>query len=394
MMNEERVFLIRYGELGLKGSNRMEFERALMRHVSWVLRDMPLARVTRTHGRLFIKGTFDETAALERMAKVPGVVAINPARRISADINLMKDAALEAVDEACSKTGATTFKVETRRSDKSFPMTSPEINGELGGTILKAFDELKVNVHTPGIVLSVEVREDGAYLYWDQVPGPGGLPIGTSGKGLLLLSGGIDSPVAGYLAMKRGVSLRALHFWSYPITGERAKDKVIDISRVLAPYDPHFKLYIAHFTKIQTAIMENCPERFRVTVMRRMMMRIASGLAERLKAKAIFTGENVGQVASQTLESLTAIEDAASLPVLRPIICFNKTETTEIAQSIGTYGISVLPYEDCCTVFVPKHPVIKPKLEEARHAETGLAVQDLMNECLEGIEEIPLGEEG
>ncbi len=389
-MSMEEVLLIRYGELGLKGANRREFEKALERHVAWAVRDMPAARVVRTHGRFFVKGEFQKKSALERLSKVPGIVAINPARKTPSDISAIREGALACISEALDRIHPGSFKVDARRSDKSFPLTSPEINGALGGAILNAYPHLAVDVHSPDVSLKVEVREDGTYLYWEQAAGPGGLPIGTSGKGLLLLSGGIDSPVAGYLAMKRGISLAALHFWSYPITGQRARDKVIDLGKTLMEYDPHFRLYVAHFTKIQTSILENSPERFRVTVMRRMMMRVASLFAKQIRAQAIFTGENVGQVASQTLESLAAIQDAASLPVLRPIICFNKAETTEIAKSIGTYDLSVLPYEDCCTVFVPKHPVIKPKLDEARAAESSLNIPELVSECVRGIQEADL----
>jgi thiamine biosynthesis protein ThiI len=389
-MSMQEVLLIRYGELGLKRANRGEFEKALERHVSWAVRDMPGARVVRTHGRLFVEGEFCKRASLERLAKVPGIVAINPARKVPSEISAIREGAVACLSQAQESVHVNSFKVEARRSDKSFPLTSPEINGALGGTILNAFPGLSVDVHSPDVTLRVEVREDGTYLYWEQVLGPGGLPIGTSGRGLLLISGGIDSPVAGYLAMKRGISLAALHFWSYPITGQRAKDKVIALSRILMEYDPQFRLYIARFTEIQTAILEKAPERFRITVMRRMMMRVASLFAEKIRAQAIFTGENVGQVASQTIESLAAIQDAASLPVLRPLICFNKTETTQIAKSIGTYDLSVLPYEDCCSVFVPKHPVIKPTLDEARTAESSLEIEDLVSRCVQEIQEADL----
>ncbi len=391
-MQTSRVILIKYGELGLKGANRSLFEKALKRHVAWALSDMPDARVKRVYGRLFVEGDFPVDIALERLSKVPGIVEVNKASKTPSNMDVITQEALASVGEALEKIAPASFKVETRRQDKNFPFTSPEINGALGGAILDKYPQLTVDVHSPDLTLRLEVRDEGTYIYWQGIRGPGGLPIGTSGKGVLLLSGGIDSPVAGYLAMKRGVSLAALHFWSYPITGERAKDKVVDLARKLKAYDPHFRLHIAHFTDIQTAIMEKCPERFRVTIMRRMMMRVASGLAEKAGAKAIFTGENIGQVASQTLESLTAIEDAASLPVLRPLICFDKAETTELANAIETYELSILPYEDCCTVFVPRHPVIKPTLQQAQNAESGLDIETLVNSCLSGITQEDLGD--
>ncbi len=387
----EEILLVRYGEIGLKGDNRAEFENALVRHLRYTVRAESAAKVSRTHGRIYISGLSSPRSVLERLSKIPGVVGVSLATRVETGIEAMKAAAVEICREAASrKTGRATFKVLTHRSDKSFSLTSPEINRTLGDAVLRACPELSVDVHEPEILLTVEVREEGAYLYWEEIPGPGGLPLGTSGKGLLLLSGGIDSPVAGYLAMKRGVAVDAIHFWSYPITGERSRDKVVRIARVLREYNPHLRLYIAPFTAIQTAIIEKCPEKFRVTIMRRMMMRVASRLAEKAGVLGIFTGENVGQVASQTLESLAAIEDTASFPVLRPLICFNKVETMSLARHIGTYDLSVLPFEDCCTVFVPRHPAIKPRLDEVREAESALDVEALVSECVNGVQEAPL----
>ena len=383
----KELLLVRYGELGLKGDNRADFERALLRHVEWTVRDMPGAFVSRSHGRLYVEGTFDRRLVLERLRKTPGIVAINPALRVDSEIDAVVEASIAASKEAVDKRGFKTFKVEARRGDKRFPLTSPEINRKVGEAVLAANQGLSVDVHSPDFVLTVEVRDTGTYVYWDEVRGPGGLPSGTSGRGLLLLSGGIDSPVAGYLALKRGVKIDALHFWSYPIVGERSKEKVIDLCKALRESGPDLRLYIAHFTDVQSEILEKCPERFRVIVMRRMMMRIACEWASSVGAQAVFTGENVGQVASQTLESLRAIEDVATLPVLRPLICFDKVETVAIARSIGTYDISCLPYEDCCTVFVPRHPVTKPKLEDVRAAESRLDVQSLVAACLKRIEE-------
>lgn len=409
----EEVLLVRYGEIGLKGDNRADFEEALVRHLKHVIGLYPDARIQRTRGRIYIKGVPASKAVLERLSRVPGVVALSPAVQVSSDIAEIRAAATSMARQAASELARTafpgpaaplspvahdggqpkrqpiTFKVDSRRPDKTFPVMSPELNRVLGGAILEGCPDLSVDVHDPAFTLKVEVRETGTYLYWDEVAGPGGLPLGTSGRGLLLLSGGIDSPVAGYMAMKRGVAVDALHFWSFPITGERSRDKVVRLAGILRDFNPQLRLYIAHFTDVQTAIIQKCPEKFRVIIMRRMMMRIASRLAEKTGALSIFTGENVGQVASQTLESLAAIEDAAAIPVLRPLICFNKVDTINLAREIGTYETSVLPYEDCCTVFVPKHPVTKPRLEEVREAESSLDVDALVEDCLRKIEETP-----
>jgi thiamine biosynthesis protein ThiI len=384
----EEVLLVRYGEIGLKGDNRPEFEDALARHLRHVVRSDPEARVSRSYGRLYITGIDLTKDLLGRLSRVPGVVAVSPAVRVDRDLQALSDAAIHVSRGALdAKTAPVTFKVDSRRPDKTFPVTSPELNRVLGDAVLKACPELSVDVHAPSFVLKVEVRSEGAYLYWNEAPGPGGLPLGTSGKALLLISGGIDSPVAGYLAMKRGIAVDGIHFWSYPITSERARDKVVRLARALREYNPYLRLFIAPFTDIQTSIIEKCPEKYRVTIMRRMMMRVASRLAEKTGALAIFTGENVGQVASQTLESLAAIEDAASIPVLRPLICFNKVETVSLAREIGTYDLSILPYEDCCTVFIPRHPVIKPRLEDVREAENLLDIVALVESCLGRVEE-------
>ncbi len=385
----EELLLVKYGEISLKGKNRREFEEALLEHIKWVLREHPGARLERAYGRLYIHSVPGEERLLSRLAKVPGIVAVAPALRVENDLAEIRPAAVEAAKRALATIGTAdkaTFKAESRRSLKSFPLKSPELNHQVGSAVLTAGLGLTVDVHDPTFIIRAEVRETGTFVYWTEVKGMGGLPVGSSGRGIILLSGGIDSPVAAYLAMKRGVALEALHFWSFPITGEKAKDKVVRIWQVLKGFDPKMRLHIAHFTKIQTAIMESCPEKYRVTVMRRMMMRVASRLAERVGAPAIFTGENLGQVASQTLESMAVIEESAGLPVLRPLLTYDKRETVELAERIGTYELSCLPYEDCCTVFVPKHPVTKPRLELVRKAESALAVEELVEECVRNIE--------
>ncbi len=390
----EEVLLVRYGEIGLKGLNRSEFESTLVDNIRGALEDMPGISITRPHGRIYVEGVQDPAAALDKLSRVPGIVSVARALKAENDMEQIRCAAVQAGSDSLgfmrSQGLPLTFKIDARRTFKEFPVTSPDLNRILGGAALSANPDLSVDVHSPSATIRVEVRETGTYVFWEELKGPGGLPVGSSGKGLLLISGGIDSPVAGYLAMKRGVALDALHFWSYPITGERSRDKVIDICKVLRNYCPSLRLYIAPFTETQTAIIENCPERFRVTVMRRMMMRVASALARQTGAGAIFTGENLGQVASQTQESLAAIEDAAEALVLRPLICFDKQETVTLARTIGTYDLSCLPYEDCCSVFVPKHPVTRPRTDEAKDAEKDLAVKDLVDACIRGITEAPL----
>ncbi len=388
----KRVLLIRYGEIGLKGRNRKVFEDKLQHNIKKSLEFANLylnARISKSQGRFYVEN-FEpqlESRCIEVLSCVPGIVAINPAALVENNFETIKTAVVSIMREALTSfISPVTFKIDARRADKSFPFTSPEINQDLGAVVLENISGLRVNLHKPAIHLKVEVRKGSTYIYYQQINGPGGLPVGTSGKGILLISGGIDSPVAGYMAMKRGVDLNALHFWSYPITSRRARDKVIDICATLRNYNPDLRLFIAPFTKIQTEIMDKCPERHRITVMRRMMMRVASRICENIGGLAIFTGENLGQVASQTIESLKVIEKASDFPVLRPLICFDKVEIIGLARQIDTYDISILPYEDCCSVFVPKHPATKPRLHAVLDAEKQIDVVRLVDECLAGVD--------
>ncbi len=273
-----------------------------------------------------------------------------------------------------------TFKVSARRSNKKYPLTSPELNQELGGYLLEHVKGWKVDVHNPMVYLYVEVREGFSFLYTQGYPGFGGLPVGTTGKGILLLSGGIDSPVAGWLGMKRGLQVIGLHFHSYPFTSERATEKVLDLARILAKGQGEVKLYLNHFTEIQKAIRQNCPSDLGITIMRRMMFRIAHRLALKEDALALLTGENLGQVASQTLESMAVINKVTDLPVLRPLITMDKIEIIELAKQIETYETSILPYEDCCTLFLPEHPATRPRLEKVIRAEDALAIDELIEQ--------------
>ncbi len=383
------TILVRYGEIGLKGQNRSYFEAKLVENIKRALGGYPVSRVYKTHGRVLVEpeGPWEEVA--NRLTDVFGIVVINPAVRIPPQLEGILEASVRVVKDA-SGGEPTTFKVETRRADKSFPKKSPELNRLVGAACLKSVPGLKVDVHHPQVRLNVEIREDGAYVYCHALKGPGGLPVGTSGKGLLLLSGGIDSPVAGWMAMKRGIQVEAIHFHSFPLTSDRSKEKVIDLSRELAWYGGPFRLHVVHFTEVQKAIQKECPEGLRVTIMRRMMFRIAESLAQRRKILALVTGESVGQVASQTLESLAVINRVTRMPVIRPLVGFDKGEITDLAKRIGTYEISIRPYEDCCTLFVPRHPKTRPREEQAEEAEANLEVDSLVDEALQKTETLVL----
>lgn len=387
----ELVLLVRYGELGLKGMNRPEFEKALVNNIRQALDGLEFSAVRKERGRVFVEGVRpdDRVELLSRLGRVFGVVSFSPAMACDLDIEEMKQAALMVAREAVSRlpAGCRTFKVAANRANKQFSYTSMEMNHLFGGLVLKNIPGLSVDVHNPGFTLTVEVRER-AFIYSETIPGPGGLPYGTSGKAMLLLSGGIDSPVAGWLSMKRGIEVEAVHFYSFPFTGEKSKAKVVDLCRVLAAWAGRITLHVVPFTEIQTKIMERCEESLRVTVARRMMFRIAEELAVRRGALALITGESVGQVASQTLESIRAVNAVTTLPVLRPLAGFDKVEIVDIARRIGTFEISIRPYEDCCSLFAPKHPKTRPKLGESAENESRLEVHELVKAAADATETI------
>ena len=365
------IILVRYGEIGLKGGNRQFFEKALQNNIKRALEGLSGVSVSRERGRMYVEHSDSPAEALERIQRVFGVVSVSPTRVVLLDMEAIKARALEEAGAAGCENGRS-FKVESRRSNKSFPYTSPEISSIVGGYIAENIAGLTVDVHNPQVVIRIEVRDNNAFVYSRTFRGPGGLPVGTTGKAALMLSGGIDSPVAGWLAMKRGIRLVGVHFHSFPFTSERSKEKVIDLCRILARYGGRFRLYVCPFTDIQRAIKSECPEELYVTIMRRMMFRITERVCFEEKCSAVFTGENLGQVASQTLQSMRVIEDVVRLPVLRPLITMDKIEITNFAKRIGTFDTSILPYDDCCTLFVPKHPATKPKMEKARAAEAVL----------------------
>jgi len=378
--------LVRYGEIGLKGGNRKFFENTLMNNLRLALSSLPEVEVFTSSGRILVRTAGHLEEATGYINKVFGVVSTSPVMVVKPEWSAIETAADQLVEAAV---GIHTFKVEARRAEKRFHLKSSEINCALGSYLLENHPSLSVDVHNPDLKVEVEVRTREVLLYGSVSPGPGGLPVSSSGRGLLLLSGGLDSPVAGWMAMKRGIKLSAVYFHSFPYTGDRSKEKVVSLARRLAPYNQgEIKLYVAHITEIQEAITHHCPEKMRVTILRRMMMRIAERIAARERALALITGESVGQVASQTLESMNVIGAATSALILKPVCGMDKTEIVEISRRIDTYDTSILPYEDCCSLFVPKHPVTRPVLEEveAAEAEAGVDWHDLLQQSLGRLE--------
>jgi len=379
-----QLILIRYGEIYLKGLNRPYFMRALVARIKQAVRPFG-GKVWLHDARIFVSDMTDMDACMEAVSKVFGVHSLCPAIEMDKeDFNAICEKAAEMMQ---GMTG--TFKVDARRSDKRYPMTSPEINMEMGGYILHHTEGLSVDIHRPQHVMNVEIR-DHAYLYVRVIEAVGGMPVGTGGKATLLLSGGIDSPVAGYMIGKRGVEISAVHFHSYPYTSERAKEKVITLAKQLSAYCCGIRLYVVPFTEPQLTIHEKCPEEYGTLIMRRFMMRIAARIAEKEGARALITGESIGQVASQTIEALCCTDAVAGMPVFRPLIGNDKIEIIRIAEKIGTYETSCLPYEDCCTVFTPRHPSTHPRMEHVEKAEGCLDIEGLVNACVEGAELLEL----
>ncbi|MBE5949989.1 MAG: tRNA 4-thiouridine(8) synthase ThiI [Lachnospiraceae bacterium] len=389
-----RAFLIKYGEIGLKGKNRHVFENMLKDQIKYHLDQLGEFEVIREQGRIFVScpEEYDYEETVAELQKVFGVVGICPVVVVdSTEWETVTEAALEYVDRFYEKKDFT-FKVEAKRADKRYPMTSPEMCCKLGESLLRRFESLKVDVHEPQVRVFVEVRTK-SYIYSHIIPGPGGMPVGSGGKAMLLLSGGIDSPVAGYMIAKRGVALEATYFHAPPYTSERAKQKVVDLARIISAYTGPIRLNIVNFTDIQLYIYEQCPHEQLTIIMRRYMMKIAEKLALDSKCDGLVTGESIGQVASQTMKSLMATNAVCTLPVYRPLIAFDKQDIIDISEKIKTYETSILPYEDCCTIFVAKHPVTHPILSVIEKSETHLEEQidRLMEEALSTIEVVNVG---
>ena len=376
----DNLLLIRYGEIYLKGLNRPYFLRALLARVKEAVKPLG-GQVWLKDARLFVQGVSDMDACIQRVTKVFGVHSVCPAVRLpKADF---EQVCAQAAEMMRGMTG--TFKVDARRSDKRYPLDSPEINAKMGGYILRNVPGLKVDVHHPDHVMNVEIRDE-AYLYVKVIEAAGGMPVGTGGKAALLLSGGIDSPVAGYMIAKRGVELCAVHFYSYPYTSERAKEKVLDLARIISQSCCGIKVFVVPFTDIQLKIHEKCADDYTTLIMRRFMMRIAEKIAQREGAEALITGESIGQVASQTMTALHMTNMVVSMPVFRPLIGFDKIEIIRYAEKIGTYETSCLPYEDCCTVFTPRHPATHPKLDKILESEARLDGDALIEEAIRNTE--------
>lgn len=385
-------FLIKYGEIGIKGKNRYIFEDALVRQIRFALKNVDGEfYVHKSYGRVYVDcdGEYDYEETVESLSRVFGIVGICPVVRLEdKGFEELKKEVVAYMDEMYPDKNKT-FKVEARRSKKSYPLQSMQINCQLGEVILDAFPEMKVDVHHPDIMLNVEVREE-IYLYSEIIPGPGGMPVGTNGSAMLLLSGGIDSPVAGYMIAKRGVSLEATYFHAPPYTSERAKEKVVDLARLVSKYSGPIKLNVVNFTDIQLYIYEKCPHEELTIIMRRYMMKIAEHFAKQDGCLGMITGESIGQVASQTMQSLNVTNAVCTLPVYRPLIGFDKRDIVEISEKINTYETSILPFEDCCTIFVAKHPVTKPILEKIEKSELNLAegIDELVQKAIDTVEVI------
>ena len=386
-MNE--IILLKLGELVLKGLNRRSFEDKLQANIHRRLHPYGQFRVYTRQSATYVEpkdDACDVLGAYEALKKVFGVVSLSLARPCEKDKHAILATAKEFLDDQLRT--AKTFKVETKRADKSFPMTSIQLSQYVGGELHEAYENLEVDVHHPELVVHVEVRDFAAYVHAQAVPGAGGLPVGINGRAVSLLSGGIDSPVSSWMIAKRGIALEMVHFFSYPYTSPEAKEKVIELARLLTPYTGHLTVHVVPFTAIQEELRRSCPEELFTVIMRRFMMRIAQAVANRCGAKALVTGECLGQVASQTMEAMMVTGAVVDLPILRPCVGMDKEEIVQIARKIGTFETSILPYEDCCTVFTPRHPRLRPMLSEVEKAECALDVDGMVQAAVEGIERI------
>ena len=381
----QELIMIKYGELTTKKANRKIFINILTQNVEKMLKKEDV-EITKDNVRMFIKCN-DAHKIASILQKVFGIHGIVIAYKVNNNIEDVLNKSLEIMDK-----NKHTFKVVTKRADKSYHIHSMDYSRKLGGLILKN-SNFKVDVHNPDITLTVEIRTEGTFVYTDEIKGAGGYPVGVEGKGLLMLSGGIDSPVAGYLTLKRGVNVECLYFESPPHTSTEAKNKVIKLASIINEYSGRIKVHIVPFTLIQEAIFKNCPDTYMITIMRRMMYRIAALYAEKIGAKILINGESIGQVASQTLDSMVCINNVTNMPVIRPVACFDKLEIIDIAKKINTYDTSILPYEDCCTIFFPKHPVIKPELSKCLEYEKNFDYQTLIEKAIDNIETITNFEE-
>ena len=388
------LILLKQGEIVLKGLNRKAFEKKLLGNLAARLRTIGDFKISCMQSTVYVEAANDDAdmdAAFEACGKVFGVIAMTRAAACEKDKDAIARLAIEYLREDMLK--AKSFKVESRRGDKTFPMTSIELSQYVGGELQEAYPDTPVDVHDPDLVVHLEVREKGAYVHAKAVPGAGGMPVGSNGVAVTLLSGGIDSPVSTYMIARRGVRLIPIHFFSFPYTSELAKEKVIDLAKLLVPYCGRMTMEIVPFTHIQEEIRDKCPEEYFTLIMRRFMMRIAERLALDNGAKGIVTGENLGQVASQTMEAMASTQAVIKTPVLQPLIGMDKAEIIRWARKIGTFDTSILPYEDCCTVFTPRHPRTKPRLRDVEAVEAALDVASLVEEAVNGREQVKITED-
>lgn len=391
-MNEQNIFIVRCGEVALKGMNKPYFEKMLVNRIKKLLKKFDNVEAYRHEGLIFVRAykKHDPEMIIGEISKVFGVASISPALECESELNSIGDAAVALMMDLIEKKGIKTFKVDAKRADKNFPVKSPEIARIIGAKVLVGCKVLKVDVHNPDCVLFVDLRKDKSYVFEQKISGFGGLPLGTNGKGMVLLSGGIDSPVAAWMMAKRGMLIEAVHFHSYPYTSQRAQEKVEDLARIIAQYCGRFKMNVINLLPIQEQIVENCPEEETTILVRRFMMRIAEKVAQKSGCTMLITGENLGQVASQTAEALVVTDATVKMPVMRPLIALDKVDIIQKAKDIGTFETSIMPYEDCCTVFLPKHPATKPKLEKILESESKLDVDALVEAAVEKMEIIDI----
>ena len=406
--NKEYIFIVRCGEVALKGMNKPYFERMLLERIKKLLKKFDGVRAYRHEGLIYVRaeqnpgtddapGTLTEAqqkqrrdAILKEIGKVFGVASISPAMECESTMEDIGRTAVDYMMREIEERGIKTFKVEAKRADKNFPVKSPDIARQIGAAVLKGCKVLKVDVHEPDVRLFVDVRHDKSYIYQDKIPGFGGLPLGTNGKGMTLLSGGIDSPVSTWMMAKRGMMIEAVHFHSFPYTSQRAREKVEELASLVATYCGRFRMHVINLLPIQEQIVQNCPEEETTILVRRFMMRIAEQLALATDCNMLITGENLGQVASQTAEALVVTDASVKMPVMRPLIGMDKVDIMDLAQEIGTYEKSIEPYEDCCTVFLPKHPATKPKLERILESESKLDCEALIAAAIESEEVVTI----
>ena len=387
-MNEKNIFIVRCGEVALKGMNKPYFEKTLAERIRRNLKDYEGVEVKRHEGLIFVRSPkeLDSEEIIRQVSRVFGVSSISPAVEAPSDLDAIGETAVEFMKQQIRERGIRTFKVEAKRADKTFPVKSPEIARIIGASVLIGCKVLKVDVHEPDCKLFVDLRRDRTYLYDEKIQGFGGLPLGTNGKGLVLLSGGIDSPVAAWMMAKRGMVIEALHFHSYPYTSPRAQQKVEELAGIVASYCGRMKIHVINLLPIQEQIVQNCPEEETTILVRRFMMRIGEKIARRSGCMMLITGENLGQVASQTAEALVVTDACVQMPVMRPLIAMDKVDIMDKAMEIGTYEKSIEPYEDCCTVFLPKHPSTEPRLAQIEASEALLDVEGLVDAAVKSEE--------